>query len=568
MTNARRDTTRPLSALLTTAKTLAVQPLGIYAGEQQADTARVEACRVESLQYDSRKCRSGAVFVAIEGLSVDGHDFIPQAISNGARVVVCERLPKQALKEQLAGADPNLLVVHVQDSRKALAALAHAWYAEPSKRVNVFGVTGTNGKTTTTFALKALLSALGENVGIIGTTGNYIGTEKLPTEFTTPEAPELCTLFDTMIQRGATSIVMEVSSHALALSRVHGVRFAGAIFTNLTQDHLDFHGTMEQYASAKKMLFDMLPPEAVAVGNADDAYCEFMLSKSPALQRCTVGRTPSATVRISNEELGITHTRFMLTFGGEQAQSFETSLVGRFNVDNIAGCLALCHTLYASQQSKHQSKAALLSSLQAATLLAQPAPGRMQRIALPNGAAAVVDYAHTPDALEKALLACRDIQSSAQSSAQDSFSATKNTSNTSPNTSPRLVCVFGCGGNRDRTKRPAMGAIAARLADVVIVTSDNPRNEDPHEIVRDIVEGITRTPNAERRAEPVVIVERREAIRYALSLVLQASDSQDIVLIAGKGHEDYQLIGNEKLHFDDVEEVQTFIRASPRPSLA
>jgi len=538
-----------LSALLTTAKALELHILGIYtASGEQATPPQVERCTVESLEYDSRKCHRGAMFIAIEGLSVDGHDFLAQAISNGARVVVCERLPKEAVKE--AAEDSTVLVVHVQDSRKALAALAHAWYGEPSKRVNVVGVTGTNGKTTTTFVLKALLTGLGENVGIIGTTGNYIGTEKLPTEFTTPEAPELCALFDTMIQRGATAIVMEVSSHALALSRVHGVRFAGAIFTNLTQDHLDFHGTMEQYAAAKKMLFDMLPPEAVAVANADDPYCQFMLKDSPAHERYTVGRTPTASLRISNEELSIAHTRFALTFAAEQAQTFETALVGRFNVDNIAGCLALCYALYASEQPKET----VLSRLQAATRAAQSAPGRMQRIALPNGAAAVVDYAHTPDALEKALLACRDIQDSAQQPVQHT-AATENPLKAAP----RLVCVFGCGGNRDRTKRPKMGAIAVRLADVVIVTSDNPRNEDPHEILRDIVEGITLTPNAERRAEPVVMVDRREAIRYALSLALVAPQSQDVVLIAGKGHEDYQLIGKEKLHFDDAEEVQTFL---------
>lgn len=467
---------------------------------------------VTSIQYDSRRCSEDALFVAITGLQADGHDFIGQAIDRGARVVVAEHEVE---------VPSNVSLVIVPDSRKVLAEMAHIWHDEPSKKLRVFGITGTNGKTTCTFILKHLLEAVGETVGIIGTTGNYIGKEVIPSSFTTPEAPELCALLGDMRKRGATAVVMEVSSHALSLDRVHGMTFSGAIFTNLTQDHLDFHGTMDVYAAAKKGLFDMLPENAIAVANADDERSDFMLKDTQASQRMLFGRSKRADIRIAEEHLSFTRTNLQLELRGT---TLETSvpLIGKFNSDNLAACVALAFGLGYDVNVLNE----------AIKNRVQGAPGRMQRLSLLDGqSVAIVDYAHTPDALEKALLACRELRDTSASSARTG----------------RILCVMGCGGNRDRTKRPKMGAIAAELSDIVILTSDNPRNEDPLAILDDILAGVPK----EKFATTTVLADRREAIRYAVG----QAQSGDIVLVAGKGHENYQILGAERIHFDDVEEV-------------
>ncbi len=465
---------------------------------------------VTSVQYDSRRCSEDALFVAIQGLQADGHDFIGQAIERGARVVVAEReieIPS------------HVSLVIVPDSRKVLAEMAHVWFDQPTTKLRVFGITGTNGKTTCTFVLKHLLEAMGEKVGIIGTTGNYIGNEVIPSNFTTPEAPELCALLADMRKRGATAIVMEVSSHALVLERVHSTIFAGAIFTNLTQDHLDFHGTMEAYAEAKKRLFDMLPASAIAVSNADDERGGYMLQDTKASRKLLFGRSSNADVRIAEEELSFIRTYLTLNIAGEPLQT-SMPLIGKFNSENLAACVAMAHTL-GCDTAKLQ---------EAITERVQGAPGRMQRLSLlGDQAVAIVDYAHTPDALEKALLACRELR---DNSAQ----------------AGRVVCVVGCGGNRDRTKRPKMGAIASRLADVLVLTSDNPRNEDPLAILDDVLAGVPK----EKFAATTVLADRREAIVHAIS----QAQTGDIVLVAGKGHENYQILGAERIHFDDAEEIQ------------
>lgn len=465
---------------------------------------------VTSIEYDSRKCIEDALFVAIKGLQSDGHDFVGQAVELGARVVVAERE---------IDVPPYVSLVIVPESRKALAEMTHVWFDEPSTKLRVFSITGTNGKTTCTFILKHLLEAMGEKVGIIGTTGNYIGNEVLPSTFTTPEAPELCALLVDMRKRGATSVVMEVSSHALALDRVHELHFAGAIFTNLTQDHLDFHGTMDAYAQAKKILFDMLPVNAVAVSNADDERGSFMVQDTNANRVLFFGRSASADVQIMHERFSFARTQLTLKIFGTTLET-SMSLIGKFNSENLAACVALVSALGCEVNI-------LQETIQNRV---QGAPGRMQRLPLLDGqAVAIVDYAHTPDALEKALLACRELRDTS-----------------APN--GRIICVFGCGGNRDRTKRPKMGAIASSLADVIILTSDNPRNEDPLAILDDILAGVPK----EKFSSTIVIADRREAIRTALAHV----QKDDIVLVAGKGHENYQILGSERIHFDDVEEIQ------------
>jgi UDP-N-acetylmuramoyl-L-alanyl-D-glutamate--2,6-diaminopimelate ligase len=486
---------------------------------------------VQNVQYDSRRCKEDSLFVAIRGLRFDGHDFIDDAIARGARFIVAEEERETP---------NNVALALTPNSRHALADIAHAWHDYPSEKMRIFGVTGTNGKTTCTFILRRLLEAMGETVGVIGTTGNYIADEVLPSEFTTPESLELCELLTTMRKRGVTSVAMEVSSHALAMERVRGVRFAGAIFTNLTQDHLDFHGTMEKYALAKKRLFDMVSEDAIAVVNADDAASALMLSDSRAARKIMFGRSANADVRIANERLSFAGTHLSLSFRGANFESAEKTeintmevhipLIGEFNCDNFAACAAMAWGLGMPLDDLRR----------AAQERVEGAPGRMQRLPLLGGkAVAIVDYAHTPDALEKSLLACRRLLRAQEETTRQSG---------------RIVCVFGCGGDRDRTKRPKMGAIASKLADAVILTSDNPRTEDPLTIIDDILAGIPQ----ERFSAIVALPDRKEAIRAAIAQMRAG----DIALIAGKGHETYQILGAHKIHFDDAEEIEVAANAT------
>lgn len=466
------------------------------------------AAQVASVEYDSRRVREGSLFVARRGQTMDGHAFIATAIQAGARAIVCEYV------DSSVEIPDTVAVVEVKDSALALAELSHAFYDFPTRHLRVIGVTGTNGKTTCTYLLKQFFEAAGEKVGMIGTTGNYIGQEFIESRFTTPEAPELCALFQRMHQAGVTTVAMEVSSHALALGRVHGIHFAAALFTNLTQDHLDFHRTMEEYAAVKRQLFDMLEKDTLAVVNGDSSYAGTMLRSCKA-KTLRVGRKEDNNLRIENEELSAYASRFRLaggSFSQEVSQEYSMALIGSFNIENAALCVACAQALGIAPDTL----ATLLPSVQGA-------PGRMKRIILKNEAVAIVDYAHTPDALERALDTAKELLA----------------------TGARLFSVFGCGGNRDASKRPLMGAISASIADESIITSDNPRSEDPHAIIADIVRGI---PTLQRCT---VIPDRREAIRYAV----QQSRKGDILLVAGKGHEEYQIIGNERLHFSDEEEV-------------
>lgn len=459
---------------------------------------------ITSIEYDSRRCVPGSLFVAVRGTEADGHAFVADALARGATAVV------HSLPVNIPG---GVTAIEVEDTRRALALLSRRWYGNPAADMTVIGVTGTNGKTTTTFILRSLLEAWGEPTGLIGTTGNYIGAEVVPTNYTTPEAPELMALFARMRDAGIRTVVMEVSSHGLALDRVYGLRFAGAIFTNLTQDHLDFHASMEEYALAKKRLFDMLPSDATAVVNGDDPYGVRMLADSAAQTMLTVGRGNTCDIVIAAEEYALSSSSFELRRAGRDTLRLTIPLVGRFNVENVAACAAY---FLATGRSAGE--------IETAAGAIRPAPGRMERIALPNGAVAVVDYAHTPDALEKALMACRELLHGGG----------------------RLLCVFGCGGDRDRTKRPVMGRLAVALADAVIVTNDNPRRESPESIVDDILSGV------DDRSRCRVIPDRAEAIAWAVG---QAQPG-DLVLVAGKGHETWQIIGGQRLHFDDCEELR------------
>jgi UDP-N-acetylmuramoyl-L-alanyl-D-glutamate--2,6-diaminopimelate ligase len=460
------------------------------------------ATPVTAVAYDSRRVVAGAVFVALRGLKADGAGFVPQARARGASLIVAETARPES--EQA----PWLVV---SDARLALALLADAFYAHPSRRLRVVGVTGTNGKTTTAYLLAAMLDAADLKAGLLGTVTYRLGGEEREASRTTPEAPDVQQLLDEMIRQGCRAAVMEVSSHALALKRVDGMRFAAGIFTNLTRDHLDFHEDMENYFLAKRRLFEMLPADAPGAINLDDPR---------GLSLVDVCRKP-ITFAIARDA-DVTPGPLEFTLSGLSFEirtprgpiAAESRLVGRPNVYNI---LAAAATAVAMDLP--------LEAIAAGVRTLPGVPGRFEVVSAPGDeVTVVVDYAHTDDALRNLLETARPL-------------------------APRgLITVFGCGGDRDRTKRPLMGVVAARLSDVVLITSDNPRSEDPQRIIDEIKRGVPAAGQSSgRQAEIKTVVDRREAIERAVDL----AGPGDVVLIAGKGHEKYQQIGDRVLPFDD-----------------
>lgn len=472
-------------------------------------------CLISSIEFDSRLCGENTLFAAIDG----GERYAEEACERGATVLLLPDTADGAFVEKMSSKCTILLAKHV---RRAFAEIAHAWYDFPAQNMKILGVTGTNGKTTTTFILKQILESIGEKVGLIGTTGHFIGVEKLTTHYTTPEPNELCAVLSKMRETGIRWVVMEVSSHGLSLERVHGLQFFGAIFTNLTQDHLDFHGTMENYARAKKLLFDGLERNSIAVVNGDSEWSDTIISDCKAGQIVRVGRN-MCDVTIADENYVMARTSFVLEMQTGKNIGFHMPLIGSFNVENAALAIVLLRGCGFS-----------IDRIQTGLAHAEGAPGRMQRILLPLGALAVVDYAHSPDALEKALKTCRHLLERLKL-------------RNAP--SGKLICVFGCGGNRDIVKRPLMGKVAVQQSDEVILTSDNPRTEDPLHIIEDIRKGISES------ARVTIIPDRAEAITHAIRSVHEG----DLVLIAGKGHEDYQIIGSERRPFSDAEHIRSVI---------
>lgn len=454
----------------------------------------VPALEVNGLQYDSRKVCPGDLFFCIRGFQTDGHDYAEQAVNAGAVCVVAER--KLSLPDEI-------VQILVQDSREAMARISANYYGRPAERLRMVGVTGTNGKTSTTYMLKSVFEREGSKVGLIGTIVNMIGDEKLHTERTTPESLDLQALLAHMLDEGVDTVVMEVSSHSLALKRVAGIEFDGAIFTNLTQDHLDFHKDMDDYAQAKALLFAHAKHSAV---NIDDPYADCMLRNALGKQ-VRFGLESSADFMAKDIQLQPQGSRFVLS-----SEKFRLPVLmqipGKFTVYNALGTAALCLELGVDLICIKQG----LEDLQSV-------PGRFERLDTRGGDYTVIlDYSHTPDSLESAL---KTIRGFAQG---------------------RVVCVFGCGGNRDAKKRPIMGEISGRLADFSIVTSDNPRYENPDEIIAQILKGISSTDG-----QYIAISNRREAIAYAI----KHAQPHDVILLAGKGHEDYQEICGVKHPFDE-----------------
>ena len=459
---------------------------------------------VTGLAYDSRAVTAGDLFVAVPGLKQDGRLFIPEALVRGAALVVTEG------SDPLPGTDQGRVLV--PSVREALARLADAFFEHPSGTLTVVGITGTNGKTTTSYLVEALLRARGMGTGVVGTIQYRIGDETVPAGQTTPEAVELQRLLARMVESGVRTVAMEVSSHALALHRVDGIDFDVAVFTNLTQDHLDFHGTLEAYGRAKRRLFELLrgsrKPERWAVINLDDPASRSMV-EGLALRVLTFGLRPPAEVRPEAYASTLDGIRMTVESPGGRL-TLVSPLIGDPNVMNLLAACAVGVALGMEPSLIGQALAQV-----------RAVPGRFERVEAGQPFLVVVDYAHTPDALERVLGTARRL------------------------TGDRLGVVFGCGGDRDRGKRPLMGAIAARLADRAWVTSDNPRSEDPLAIIKEVVVGVQRVwPDLDRCA---MISDRLDAIRAALDWARPG----DFIVIAGKGHETYQIIGREVLPFDD-----------------
>ena len=455
---------------------------------------------ITGVSYDSRDLEPGHVFVAISGTETDGRLFAAEAVERGAACVICE--------EELEA----LPCVVVPSARRALAVTSANWYGHPARELTVVGITGTNGKTSTSYYTKHILErALGAKVGLVGTIQNMVGNEILPAGRTTPESADLQALLRHMADAGCTHAVMEVSSHALALDRVYGIPFAVGIFTNLTQDHLDFHRTMEAYCDAKALLFMQCQ---TGVCNSDDPWRERLLRGSTC-RTVFYGLDSPADIRAENICLSGSGVTYDAVAEGERV-SVWAATPGRFTVYNTLAALAAGRELGVP-----------LADGAEALRSASPVRGRLEPVPTHGRPYHVlIDYAHTPDALENVLTAARAFAPG------------------------RVVALFGCGGDRDRTKRPQMGAIAARLADFSVVTSDNPRTEEPSAIIRDILAGME---GCDRYA---VVENRIEAIHYALSHAMPG----DVILLCGKGHEDYQIIGHTKRHLDEREIVEAFLK--------
>ncbi len=469
---------------------------------------------IAAIHYDSRQIGRGDVFVAIKGATTDGHKYINAAVTKGAKVVVVE--DDTAMPDSFFMHTGAVKIV-VPDTRKALARMAANYFGHPAQKLTLIGVTGTNGKTSTTYLIKAILEAQGWRAGLIGTVEYQIGDEILPPTHTTPESLELNKLLATMVERGCKAAVMEVSSHALTLHRVAGINFRAAVFTNLTQDHLDFHRTMDNYFHAKKILFDELSSDAVAITNSDDPRGKAIVANT-AVSIFTYGTSDTAQVRASDVQVSLSGSQFTVTYQ-QQPRPVHTPLIGRFNVQNALAAYATGVALGFDRKTIEEGIARV-----------KAVPGRFQHIASPEGWIAVVDYAHTPDALAHCLRTIHDIMGEDRRG--------------------RIITVFGCGGDRDKGKRPLMGRVATELSDVTVITSDNPRSERPEAILRDIQAGCV--PGKTVHTE----VDRRKAIAFALGM----ARAGDVVLIAGKGHETYQIVGDRRVHFDDREEIESFIR--------
>lgn len=465
---------------------------------------------VPSIAYDSRKVENGGMFVAIVGFKMDGHNYIESAIQSGAKIIAMQEGAYDA------GMIPEgITVVFSKDTRKFLPMVACNFYGNPTRELKVVGVTGTKGKTTTTYMIKSILEHAGKKVGLIGTIANYVGDKCYESERTSPESLDLQRMFREMVNSKCDVAVMEVSSHSLALDRVWGIDFDIGVFTNLTQDHLDFHKTFDNYLAAKAKLFTMCKEGFV---NCDDMYAKKLMDMATCpITTYGIDNNPFVSARdiiITNS-----YSDFKMPFN-KVIQRIKVDIPGRFTVYNALAAICVSIRLGAGVED-------VLAGLENVKV-----PGRSEVVPTTRNFTVIVDYAHTPDSLENILKASKVY------------------------TKGKIICVFGCGGDRDTAKRPMMGEIAGKLAGYTVITSDNPRSEKPEEIIRQIEEGMKKTNGKYK-----VIVDRKKAIEHAL----RKAEKGDLILIAGKGHETYQEINGEKHHFDDREVVKELVAKLPAP---
>ena len=453
------------------------------------------------LQLDSRKVQKGSLFFAVKGTAADGHNFIPKALESGAAAVVCQTFPEQI--------PVGVTFVRVENTEQIVGQMATNFYDNPTSKLTLVGVTGTNGKTTIATVLYNMFRTMGFKCGLLSTVCNYIDGEAIPTEHTTPDPITLNQLLAQMVEAGCSFAFMEVSSHAVAQNRIGGLRFKGGIFTNLTRDHLDYHKTFENYRDAKKAFFDRLDADAFAVTNKDDKNGMVMVQNTKAtVKTYSVGRMADFMAKIIE-------CHFEGMYLDINGQEVGVQFIGKFNVSNL---LAVYATAVMLGQDPQEVLVAMSKM--------KPVNGRFEALTAPEGYTAIVDYAHTPDALENVLNAIHGVLEG----------------------KGRVITVCGAGGNRDKGKRPIMAQEAVRQSDKVIITSDNPRFEEPQDIINDMLAGL----DQEQLKKVISIVDRREAIKTACSIAQKG----DVILIAGKGHEDYQDVKGVKHHFDDKEEVR------------
>lgn len=465
---------------------------------------------VSGIAFDSRKVQPGVLFVAVRGTQSDGHEYIGSAIAAGARAVVCETLPAELA--------PEVIYVEVKDSSLALANLASAYYNHPSRELKLVGITGTNGKTTTITLLHRLFTALGYKTGCFTTIRNYIGNEVVEATHTTPDPVQLNSMMNRMVEAGCEYAFMEVSSHALVQNRVASLVFAGGIFSNITHDHLDYHKTFAEYVKAKKLFFDHMPAQSFSLINADDRNGTVMVQN-------TRSRVSYYGIRsMADFKARIIESHFSGTMLNIDNTELWTRFLGEFNAYNLLAVYACARLLGQDKEQVLQ----LLSSM-------ETVEGRFQYVQSPTGVTAVVDYAHTPDAIVNVLKTIGQIRKGNET----------------------VITVVGAGGNRDKTKRPVMARVAAEMCDKLILTSDNPRNEDPMDILADMKAGL----DDNMLMKTIVQPDRREAIKIACMLAQKG----DIILIAGKGHENYQDIKGIKHHFSDMEEVENIFKSGSIP---
>ncbi len=456
---------------------------------------------ITGVQIDSRRVKPGDLFVVMRGTQADGHAFIPKAVAQGAAAVLCEELPAEAA--------PGVAYAVVPSTEDAVGPVATLFYGDPSRRLRLVGVTGTNGKTTIATLLYEMFRKMGHRCGLISTVCNYIDGERLPADHTTPDPIELNSLLARMVAEGCEYAFMECSSHAIAQKRIGGLAFAGGIFTNLTRDHLDYHKTFENYRNAKKAFFDSLPKGAFAITNADDRNGMVMVQNTKATVKTYSTRS------MADFRARIVECHFEGMYLEVDGREVGVQFIGKFNVSNLLAVYGAAVML----GKQPDDVLVVMSTLHSVS-------GRLEPIRSPEGFTAIVDYAHTPDALENVLAAIHEVLGG----------------------KGRVITVCGAGGNRDKGKRPLMAQEAVRQSDTVIITSDNPRFEDPQDIIADMLAGL----DARQMKKVVSIADRREAIRTACMMARKG----DVVLVAGKGHEDYQEIRGVKHHFDDKEELR------------